>query len=129
MAQLKKVKTGLTKRDLKKFRDLLLSRRAEILGDVESLNVDSSSTEISALPLHMADAGTDNYDREFNLGLLESEKKIVREIDEALQRMSDGYYGVCLETAQPIERPRLEIKPEAKYCIEVVRERERRGRF
>lgn len=127
--ELKKVKTGLTKNDLEHFRQLLLEHRAELLGDVESLTDERKSTtgNISNLPLHMADIGADHYDQEFTLGLLASERKLLAEIEDALYRMEEGYYGVCLETGLPIARTRLEAKPWAQYCIEVVREKERRG--
>lgn len=127
--KLRKVKTGLGKRDLSYFQALLLERRAEIIGDVQGLEASRSggAGEISHMPLHMADVGSDNYEQEFTLGLMESERKTIIEIDEALQRIVKGYYGVCVESGIPIGRPRLEAKPWAKYCIEVARERERRG--
>ncbi len=129
-AKLRKVKTGMTRKDLDYFRKLLLQRRAEILGDVESLQGDvnnRSSGNLSNLPFHMADVGSDNYEHEFTLGLLESERKMLRDIDDALMRMEKGYYGVCIETGQPINRDRLEAKPWARYTIEVAREKERLG--
>lgn len=128
-AELRKCKSGLSKKDLEHYRQLLLEKRAELLGDVESLQVDvrNNGGNLSNLPLHMADVGSDNYQQEFTLGLVESDRKTLREIDEALVRMERGYYGVCVVTGKPIGRPRLDIKPWAKYCIEVVRERERRG--
>ncbi len=127
--ELKKVKTGLTKKDIEYFRQLLLDHRAELLGDVESLTDERKSTtgNISNLPLHMADIGADHYDQEFTLGLLASERKLLAEIEDALYRMEQGYYGVCLETGLPIARSRLEAKPWAQFCIEAVREKERRG--
>ncbi|MEM8737459.1 MAG: TraR/DksA family transcriptional regulator [Planctomycetota bacterium] len=128
-AQLRKIKTGLTVKDLRAYRQLLLERRAEIIGDVQGLEAARSGNagEISHMPLHMADVGSDNYEQEFTLGLMESERRIVIEIDEALQRLVDKTYGVCIESGVPIGRPRLDAKPWAKYCIEIARERERRG--
>ena len=128
-AQLKKVKSGLSRKDINAFRALLLERRAEIMGDVAGLEAarSASSGDLSHVPLHMADVGSDNYEQEFTLGLMESERRTVVDIDEALQRLVDGYYGVCVISAEPISRPRLEAKPWAKYSIEVARERERRG--
>ena len=120
----------VTTQDLDMFRDLLMEKRAEILGDVaamEEARNDNSGGNLSHMPLHMADIGSDNYEQEFTLGLMESEKRLLREIDEALLRIRDGIYGVCLESGKPIIRARLEIKPWAKYSIEVARERERRG--
>ncbi|MBB6428673.1 TraR/DksA family transcriptional regulator [Algisphaera agarilytica] len=127
-AQLRKIKTGLTAKDLRFFRQELLERRAEIIGDVQGLEAARSgnSGEISHMPLHMADVGSDNYEQEFTLGLMESERKTILEIDDALQRIVDKTYGVCIESGKPISRPRLEAKPWAKYSIEVARERERR---
>ncbi len=124
---LRKVKTGLTKRDLKKFRDLLLEKRAELVGDVESLETDARSFDEGISYEHMADTGTASYEQEFTLGLVESERRMLREIDEALDRIEKGTYGVCIESGEPIGRPRLEAKPWAKHSIEVAREREKRG--
>ncbi len=127
--ELKKVKSGLTRKDLNAFRAALLERRAEIIGDVAGLEAarNESSGDLSNVPLHMADVGSDNYEQEFTLGLMESERNTVVEIDEALQRIENGIYGVCMVSAKPISRARLEAKPWAKYSIEVARERERRG--
>ena len=127
--ELRKVKSGLKAKDLRVFRQQLLERRAEIIGDVQGLEAarSGSAGELSHMPLHMADVGSDSYEQEFMLGLMQSERLLVVEIDEALQRIVDGTYGVCIEMGIPIGRPRLEAKPWAKYCIEVARERERRG--
>lgn len=126
---LKKINSGLTKKDLEYFRELLLERRAEILGDYQGMQEarNSGGGETSHMPLHMADVGSDHYEQEFTLGLMESERRLLKEIDEALYRIQRGYYGVCVESGKPIPRERLEITPWAKYCIEVARDRERRG--
>ena len=126
-AQMRKVKTGLTKKDLKYFQQLLLEKRAEIVGDVAAMDLSrNGGGELSHMPLHMADIGSDNYEQEFTLGLVESEQKLLREIDEALVRIASGTYGVCVISGVPIGKPRLEVQPWAKYCIEVARQRERR---
>ena len=122
----------MTKRDLQQYRQLLLTKRREILGDVESMETDARTKNdggnLSNMPVHMADVGSDHYEQEFTLGLVESEGKLVREINEALHRIEDGIYGVCIERGVPIGRARLDAKPWAKYCIEVARERERSGK-
>jgi RNA polymerase-binding protein DksA len=126
--QLRKVKTDLLRKDLGEYRGLLVQKRTEILGDVEALQTDARSDSGDHLsPEHMADIGSINYEQEFTLGLVESERKLLVEIDEALVRIREGTYGVCLERGEPIGRPRLDAKPWAKYCIEVVREKESRG--
>lgn len=129
-AQLRKVKTELTRRDLEEYRRLLLIKRAEIIGDyqqMEEFRNAKDGGDISHMPLHMADVGSDNYEQEFTLGLMESERFLLREIDDALGRIETKTFGVCVVTGQPINRARLEAKPWAKYCIEVARERERLG--
>lgn len=125
--ELRKVKTGLTKRELDSFRQLLLEKRNELIGDVESLQKDARNEDASISYEHMADVGTDSYEQEFTLGLVESERKLLGEIDEALERLSKGIYGVCVVSGEPIGKPRLEAKPWAKHSIEVTREREKRG--
>ncbi len=121
------MKTGLGKRELEKFRRLLLEKRAELVGDVESLQVDARNEDASISYEHMADVGTDSYEQEFTLGLVESERKLLVEIDEALDRIRNGTFGVCVISGQPIGEARLEAKPWAKYSIEVARDREKRG--
>ena len=129
-AELRKIKTGLTRKDLNHFRNRLIEKRAEIIGDVQSMEGDArnnSGGNLSHIPMHMADVGSDNYEQEFTLGLVESERRLLGEIDEAITRISKGTYGVCVESGKPINRARLDAKLWAKYSIEVVREKERRG--
>ncbi|MEO0965758.1 MAG: TraR/DksA family transcriptional regulator [Planctomycetota bacterium] len=128
--QLKKIKTGLSRKMVNQLKAQLLEKKAELLGDVRSMEAAraaANSGDLSHMPLHMADVGSDAYDQEFTLGLMESDRRLLGEIDEALARMRDGYFGVCLESAEPIEEIRLEIKPWAKYCIAIARQREKRG--
>ncbi len=115
----------LSDKDLEYFFQLLLEKRRELVGDVDHMNDEAmrngSTGEISNMPIHMADIGTDNYEQEFMLGLIESERKMLRDIDRALAKIKDGTYGVCEGTGEPIERARLEAKPEARYCIAYAR--------
>jgi len=123
-------KTPLKKRELNEFRKLLLERRAELAGDVQNLTRDAFSSsgsgfgEHSSMPIHMADRGSDNWEQEFTLGLIENEQTLIREIDEALERIENRTYGICLATLRPINLARLRAKPWAKYCIEYARARE-----
>lgn len=125
----KKVKNPLTKRELMQYRTLLIEKRAEILGDMTSMSREALSdpSNLSHMPIHMADVGSDQYDQELMLGLVESERRLVHEINDALQRIADGTYGICQATGKPIGKPRLAAKPWAKYCIEAAREMERNG--
>lgn len=111
---------SLAKSDLQYFRNLLLEKRREILGDVGSMESEAfkGGSNLSNMPIHMADVGTDNFEQEFTLGLIESERQILREIQDALARVDDGSFGVCQGTGKPIPRVRLEAMPWAKYTIE-----------
>jgi DnaK suppressor protein len=128
----RKNQAGLTSRELEHFRDLLLAKRREILGDMSSMEREalrsSGGTNLSTLPIHMADMGTDNYEQEFTLGLVETERKLLREINHALSKIQDGSYGICEGTNQPINKPRLEVQPWARYGIEYAKRMERGGR-
>lgn len=129
VAQLKRVKTGLKKKDLDGYLKELLDKRAEIIGNVRGMEIERNASlgDIAHMPLHMADVGSDNFEQEFTLGLMESERERLRDIEEAILRMREGYYGVCLESGRPIQRMRLEFAPWAKYCIDVARAKEKRG--
>jgi len=126
--QLRKVKKGLSRKELEHYRQLLMNRRVEILGDVAVLiNEVRAESDEHPSPEDMADSGSSSYEQEFTLGLVESERRMLGEIDEALLRIKDRTYGACLERAVPIGKERLDAKPWAKYCIEVVRAKEGRG--
>lgn len=113
----------LSKSDLQYFRGLLLERRREIIGDMGSMESEAfkGGSNLSNMPIHMADVGTDNFEQEFTLGLIESERQTLREIQEALVRIDQGNYGTCMGTGKPIPRVRLEAVPWAKYTIEYKR--------
>jgi RNA polymerase-binding protein DksA len=122
----KPVKTILTAKQLRHYRDILLARRAELVGDLQSLEgATTDSGELSKLPLHMADVGTDAYNQDFNIGLAETELQRLKEIDAALERIRNKTYGMCMLTGDPIPEARLQAKPTAKYTIESARRVER----
>ena len=115
----------LTAAELKHFRQILMEKLNEILGDVDHIENEAlrksrseATGDLSTMPIHMADLGSDNFEQEFALGLMDSEKKIVSEIIAALKRIDEGTYGICEGTGNPISRARLEANPWARYCIE-----------
>ncbi len=127
VATFKPVKTWLSKKQLEHYRELLLQKRAQIVGDLNALEdaaLRSNGGDVSHMPIHMADVGTDTYDQDFALGMAESERLQLREIDEALQRIADRTYGTCMMTGEPIPQARLDAKPWAKYTIEAARKLE-----
>jgi len=81
----------------------------------------AASGDLSSMPIHMADIGTDNYEQEFALGLMDSERKLLKEIDDALERIEQKVYGTCEGTGKPIAKARLEAQPWARYCVEYAR--------
>ncbi len=91
---------------------------------MESAALHDRGGNLSNLPLHMADIGTDTYDQDFMLSLAETERQRLHEIDDALQRIKDKTYGVCQLTGLPITAARLKAKPWAKYTIEAARKME-----
>jgi DnaK suppressor protein len=120
----KPLKTKLTAKQLNHYRELLLVKRSELAGDLSAIEAEalrSRGGEVSHMPIHMADIGTDTFDQDFMLGLAETERRQLREIDEALQRIEDGTYGVCHMTGKDIPKARLDAKPWAKYTIEAAR--------
>jgi len=80
-----------------------------------------------AFSTHMADAGTDTFDRDFALGMLSSEQDALYEIDEALNRIRDGTYGKCELTGKPIESERLEAIPWTRFSAAAEKQLEREG--
>lgn len=124
-------KTQLKAKELREYKQLLLRKRAELAGDVLQLTnvvtkrTGTGASDHSAMPIHMADLGSDNWEQEFTLGLIANERDRIRDIDDALERIEDKSYGVCLATHKPISQARLHAKPWAKYCIDYARAREK----
>jgi RNA polymerase-binding protein DksA len=121
-------KSRLTATEIEHFQQMLLQKRREIVGDVNEMEDEAlkkprldASGDLSSMPIHMADLGTDNYEQEFALGLMDSERKLLREIDDALQRIEQGAYGICEGTGKPIPKARLKAQPWARYCVQYAR--------
>lgn len=128
-------KSPLVPEDVERFRLLLLAKRRELLGDVNHMEDEAlrrtrsdAAGDLSMMPIHMADIGTDNYEQEFTIGLIANERDVLKAIDSALQRITEGTYGVCLATHKPISKARLDIKPWASFCVEYERANEDQGR-
>ena len=122
---------GMKTEDLETYRHSLTKLRARLRGDLDQLtdealkrNGPESSGNLSNVPLHMADVGTDSFDQEFTLGLIESEATIVEAIDEALRRISGGTFGKCVSCGGMIAKPRLQALPYARHCIDCARKQE-----
>ncbi|MHC4095543.1 MAG: TraR/DksA family transcriptional regulator [Planctomycetota bacterium] len=124
-------KSRLSAANIEHFKQMLLQKRREIISNVNEMKDEAlkqsrldASGDLSSMPIHMADIGTDNYEQEFALGLMDSERKLLREIDDALQRTEQGTYGICEGTGKQIRKARLEAQPWARYCVEYARKLE-----
>jgi len=119
----------MTKLELASFRKLLQQRRAILAGDVNHLEEgalrrskdDAATLDIS----NFADLGSDNFEQDIMIGLIENSEETLREIDAAIQRTDDGTFGVCEEGGHPVGKNRLRVIPWARLCIECQRKAER----
>ena len=123
--------TALKTDEVESFREVLKNLRARLRGDLDQLtdealhrNGAESSGNLSNMPLHMADVGTENYDQEFDLGLIENQQVTLDQVHEALTRADAGTFGLCVECNQPIAKPRLQAIPYTPHCIECARKLE-----
>ena len=110
---------------LQKLRDQVVDEIAFLAGDNLNRSQRESSGDLSSYSFHMADHGTDNFDREFALNLVSSEQDAIYEIDAALQRIQMGVYGACERCSGMITKQRLKVQPFAKMCIKCQSEAEK----
>lgn len=121
-----------TPKEIEFFRQLLLNTRDRMVDEISFLVGDNlnrsardAAGDLSHYSIHMADQGTDNFDREFALNLASGDQDLLYEIDEALIRIENKTYGMCEMTGQPIEKERLKVIPQTRYCVAAQSEMER----
>jgi RNA polymerase-binding transcription factor DksA len=114
------------KPDWVKYYNNLLELRQRLLEQMSGLAKESAE-EMASYSLHMADSGTDNFDRDFALSLLSSDQDAIYEIEEALKRIEKGTYGVCELTGKPIPKARLDAIPWTRFTVEAQAQLERDG--
>ncbi|MHC4607018.1 MAG: TraR/DksA family transcriptional regulator [Planctomycetota bacterium] len=116
-------KSRLTAADRRFFKAMLVQRRGILRGDVRALEAEglrkkgAGGGELSSMPIHLADLGSDAFEQEMTLGLMESESDELQEIQEALQRLTDGSFGLCELCDKPIPKMRLRAIPYTRHCI------------
>lgn len=122
--------TGNGQPDIKpewaKYQKHLLELRERLLNQMSGLAKESAE-ELAGYSLHMADSGTDNFDRDFALSLLSSDQDAIYEIEEALKRIEKNTYGICELTGKPIPKARLEAIPWTRFTVEAQAQLEREG--
>ena len=109
-----------------KYYQRLLELREQLLRQMSGLAKESAQ-EMPGYSLHMADSGTDNFDRDFALSLLSSDQDAIYEIEDALKRIEKKTYGVCELTGKPIPKARLEAIPWARFTVQAQAQLEREG--
>lgn len=109
-----------------KYYKILQELRERLLQQMDGLAKDSAQ-EVPSYSLHMADSGTDNFDRDFALSLLSSDQDALYEIEEAIKRIEKGTYGICELTGKPIPKARLDAIPWARFTVEAQAQLEREG--
>ena len=114
------------KPEWQKYCQRLLELREQLLRQMNGLAKESAQ-ELPGYSLHMADSGTDNFDRDFALSLLSSDQDAVYEIEEALKRIEKKTYGICELTGKQIPRARLEAIPWTRFTVEAQAQLEREG--
>ena len=122
----------MKKAESKIYKERLLSLRARLRGDVTQMadaalkkNRMDGGGEVSSMPIHMADLGSDNYEQEFTLSLMENEEGTLDLIELALERIEDGTYGQCEECEVKIPKLRLNALPYASLCVKCAGQSER----
>ncbi|MBX9788487.1 MAG: TraR/DksA family transcriptional regulator [Pirellulales bacterium] len=123
----------MKKADMKAYRERLLLLRSRLRGDVNQLadaalkkNGGEGNGNLSSMPIHMADIGSDNFEQEFTLTLMQSEEETLEAIESALERIEDGTYGLCEECNVKIPKARLNALPYATLCVRCAEQLERR---
>ena len=115
----------MTDAEIQFYRQRLLAFRKRLGGDVSALQTEAlqpvggeTSGGLSNVPVHLADMGTDNFEEEVTLTLLENAGQILTEINDALDRIEKGMFGRCEECGKEIPRERLDAVPYARYCVQ-----------
>ena len=118
---------------MKAFKERLLVLRARLRGDVNAMadaalkkTRSEANGDLSSMPIHMADIGSDNYEQEFTLSLMQTEEDTLGTIEAALERIEDGIYGQCEECSGVISKARLNAIPYAAHCIKCAQKLEQR---
>ncbi|MGC8744062.1 MAG: TraR/DksA family transcriptional regulator [Verrucomicrobiia bacterium] len=116
------------KPEWRKYYSILLDLREQLLKQMSGLAKESAET-VPTYSLHMADSGTDNFDRDFALSMLSADQDAIYEIEEAIKRIENNTYGICELTGKPIPKSRLDAIPWTRFTVEAQRELEKSGQI
>lgn len=127
----RRVKSPVPAEMIKKLREVLIAQKERIMGDFMNFREThlrssqrESTGDLSGYSLHMADLGTDTFDREFALTVASGEQDVLYRIDQALRRMEEKSYGLCESCGRAIKLTRLKAVPWARLCLPCKQEEE-----
>ncbi|MGD0336757.1 MAG: TraR/DksA family transcriptional regulator [Candidatus Omnitrophota bacterium] len=127
------MKNKFDKKTLLEFKKLVIKKKEEISDEIKHISDDTlkksqkdASGDISGYTYHMADVATDNYDREFSLGIASSERQFLYELDDAMKRIDEGTFGLCEDCKSLISKTRLRAIPQARLCVKCQEKREKK---
>jgi len=126
----------MNKSESKVYKQLLLALRGRLRGDVNAMadaalnkTRSEASGDLSSMPLHMADVGSDNFEQEFTLSLMENDEETLGQIEAALERIEDSTFGVCTECRGKIPKARLQALPYTAHCVKCAQRVQSQGRM
>jgi len=120
-------RSTLTPAQLAEKKEILIKKRAEVLADITDMEKEALGNEsgsLSSFPQHLADQGSDEYDQSLALEIAARQRGLLLEIDDALERIEEGTYGVCETLGVPISRQRMEATPWARDSLEGAQQKD-----
>jgi len=114
----------LTKKELSKFKDLLLEKRRAVLDRARKTLTEDMTLDPSDLPDEM-DLASSEYFQSFEFRLRGRDKSLLAKLDLALKKIEEGTFGTCESCEEPIGKKRLEARPETSLCIRCKEDQER----
>jgi DnaK suppressor protein len=116
----------MNNKKLEKYKKKLLESRMDLLAELQRVtNGEKNKDRMEAMdPVDLADA---SYSADYSLAWTEKINRRIREVDESLDRIKEGTYGICQVCGEDIPEGRLEVRPKAKYCAQCKEELEKRG--
>ena len=126
----------MKKSEMEPFKEMLLAMRSRMRGNVSTL-ADAALAKSggagggggSAVPSHIADIGSDTYEQDNTLRLMNNEGEVLGQIEAALERIEEGAYGSCVECSGRIPKMRLKAIPYTPYCVKCATEIESANRY
>ncbi len=123
----------MKKADMKLYKERLIQMRSRLRGDVSTMaeaalkkTRSEANGDLSSMPIHMADIGSDNFEQEFTLSLMANDEETLHMIESALKRIEEGVYGRCQECEGIVPKSRLNAIPHTPFCVKCA-ERIQRG--